>query len=96
MRLSNTQNQRRDQFFRRKKTNRPMMLFAVAVKGHKGWCPLHVKIGRQWLSIEKHTERHNVSIYEFRHLGIGIRNRIHLLTANSARVKEIEQYGLVL
>jgi hypothetical protein len=43
-----------------------------------------------------HTEGHNVAIYEFRHLGIGIRNRIHLLTTNSARVKEIEQYGLVL
>jgi hypothetical protein len=73
-----------------------MVLFTVAVKGHKGWCPLHIKIRRQRLIIEMHTEGHNVAIYEFRHLGIGIRNRIHLLTTNSARVKEIKQYGLAL
>ena len=69
-----------------------MMLFAVAVKCHKGWGPLHVKIRRQRLSIEMHTERHNIAIDKFRYLGIGIRNRIHLLTANSTGVKEVEQY----
>lgn len=66
------------------------MFFAAGIQRDQGGSPLDLKIRGQGLGIKRHAQGNEVLLDEFDHLALWIRNRIHLLAANSIRVVEIE------
>jgi hypothetical protein len=79
-----------------KKAYRSMVFVAIRIKRNKGRCPLDIKIRRQGLSVKRNAQRDHVFSNKSDHSIIRIRNRIHLLTANSTGVEEIKQHRLFL
>ena len=55
-----------------------------------------IKIFGQGHAVRFDTKGYHVDIYELGHFIIRIRNRTHLLTANSAGIEEVEQYRFLL
>ena len=67
------------------------MLFAVVIQYDQGGSPFYLEIRGQGLGIKGYAHWDKMFLDEFDHLALWIRNRIHLLAANSIRVKKIEQ-----
>ena len=86
--LADTQHEHRDQIFRRKKANRPVVFFPVGIQDDEGRGPLKVELFRQ-RRIGSHLEGNKVLSDEFDHFGVGVRNRTQLLAANSMGVEKI-------
>ncbi len=67
------------------------MLLPAGIQGDDRRRPLDFKIRSQGLGIEGNPKGNEIPLDEFSYLFIWIRNRIHLLTANSPRIKKVEQ-----
>jgi hypothetical protein len=85
-----SQHQRRNQLFGGEKTNRSMVFLPLGIEGDQGGGPLDVEIRGQRLGIIRYLNRNQVRLNEFDNGRMGIRNRIHLLTANSLGVMKKE------
>lgn len=69
------------------------MLLAFYIEGDEAGGPLDVEVSGQGLGIPRYSEGDQVLFDEPDDLLLGIRDRIHLLAADSAGVEKIEQYG---
>jgi len=94
VRFPDPEQQRRNKLLRRKEAYSSVMLFSISVEGDQCGGPLYVEVNGQGLVVKRDPQRDQIILDEFGHFFVGIRNRIHLLATDSARVVEIQQYGL--
>jgi hypothetical protein len=85
-----------NKLLRWQKANRALVFLAIPIKDNEHGCPLEVEIIRQGLCVRRNSERYNSFVEEFDHFTFWIRNCIHLLATNSARVEEIDEYRLLV
>jgi hypothetical protein len=68
-----------------------VMFFTALVQHDDSRRPGNVKIAGQRLGVKKDLHRNEVLVHISNDLGVGVRNRTHLLAADSAGVKKIQQ-----
>src|SRR6185437_690298 len=95
-RLADTQHERGNQLFWPEKSHGAIVLFAIFVEQHQSGCPLNFVPLRKGLRVDWHPHWHEMLFEKIDDLRIWIRNCIHLLAANSKRIKEVPQDIFVL
>jgi hypothetical protein len=72
------------------------MLFAAFIQRDDARRPFDIEILCIRLCVGQEPNRDHVVVDELNYVSVGVRNRTHLLTADSVRVEEVEQEGLLL
>lgn len=80
-----------DQFFWTQETDRPVMFLAIRPQGDQNRGPFDVKIRGQGLDIKGDLERDKIVMQKSNDLAVRVRDRTHLLTADSVGVMKKEQ-----
>src|SRR3972149_1205180 len=92
--LPNPRQEHWNQLFWGKKTDCPVVLFSFKIQNNESGGPLKVEVLGQGC-IGCHLQRNQGLLNEFNDFDLGVRNRTHLLAANSAGVEEIEENRFV-
>lgn len=96
MGLSDAKLERGNQFFSSQETYGPMTLMALGIKNNERWSPLDLIILGMAFVIVRKSHRNQVGFNELHYRFFRIRNCIHLLTADSTGVVEIQQDLFIL
>ncbi len=78
------------QFIRREKAHDIMIRVAVLIQEKKTRSPFHLELAGKRLVLVAYAERNAMLMHMGRHFVVWIRNRIHLLAADSARIVKIQ------
>lgn len=94
--LGDAQHHGRDELLGRQEADHAVMLLAAFIQRDDAWGPFYIEILCIRLCVGQEADRDHSVVDEPNYVTVGVRNRTHLLAADSVRVEEIEQDGFLL
>jgi hypothetical protein len=86
--------ERGDEFLRGEKSHHPMNLTAIGIQYDYGGSPTDIELMHQRLVRDFDLHWRKINFHKLDDLLIGVRNRTHLLTADSLGVEKVQENGL--